>query len=101
MEIYVAYAAYQFESGRIFAVPRPGRHHTVIALMCQAIKVETLIGYEEEMTSGFLLNTGKFVGREEAAMVAFNAGQLIKDRLKERGQDPDCCPERLFSEDVW
>lgn len=46
-------------------------------------------GKEYKTTQGFITSTGRFVTREEAALIAYNAGQ-IKEQVK-----------RLFSEDLY
>ncbi len=100
-KLLVTHAANMLEDGRVFSVAQPGRHHDVIRLMCAELKVTTLIGYEQTMESGFLLSDGRFCRRKPAALVAFRAGQLIKERLKLRGRDPEAVPDQLYSEDVW
>jgi hypothetical protein len=94
-------AACLLDDGRLFSVPAPGRHHDLIPIMCKALNVDTLIGYEPAMEQGFLLDDGRFVRRKSAARIAWEAGQVIRERLIQRGVNPDECPSHLFSEDVW
>ena len=70
-----------------YTVPRPGRHHNVIRKMVEAGRPKPISGKQ-----GFVLSDGRFVGREEARVVAFEAGQL---------KQPARFSDKLFSEDVW
>lgn len=81
-------AAAIFQGGRVYSVPRPGRHHDVIKKMVHEDGLPTPIRGEQ----GFLLNTGKFVRRIPARRIAHEAGQFIKEPIH---------PNELFSEDVW
>lgn len=91
--LHVARAAIRLD-GKIYSVPRPGRHNHVRDFMI------ALIGEEKWHPSmmrerGFLLSDGSFVGRESAWRVAVAAGQLL-----ERAPT-DFAGGVLFSEDVW
>ena len=90
-------AAIKIADNRVFTVERPGRHCNVIWLIVGSGVAKRVEGMEEQ---GFILSDGRFVGREEAARVAFAAGQLNKQELKRRNVDPEVCPEHLYSEDV-
>jgi len=82
----VAVAAIRAMDGKVFSVPRPGRHHDVIALMVKEGYPIPVRGLQ-----GFLLSNGEFVGRLMAARIAKEAGQ-IKDTQ---------WPPQLYSEDLW
>jgi len=73
--------------GKVWSVPRPGRHHDVIRVMKQE-------GYDTPIQGeqGFLLSDGRFARRTSALTVARRANQLI------RKTNPQ---HMLFSEDVW
>lgn len=74
----------------IFSLPAPHRHHDVVHLMAR-------LGIQQDHTveQGFLTDTGRFLRRKPAFILAEQAGQLI--RPKEGGyQGPE-----LFSEDLW
>ena len=73
--------------GKVHSVPKPGRHHDVIALM-------VALGYDKPIRGeqGFLTNTGLFVRRVPAKNIAREAGQLLDTEMGHR---------RLYSEDVW
>ena len=68
------------------------RHHNCISLFAKMVGFPydenglKLMNTEEQ---GFLTNTDRFVSREEAAKIAFNAGQIKKET------------NRLFSEDLY
>ena len=73
--------------GIVYSVPRPGRHHNVChVMMAQGLPPETM------RLQGFVTSTGRFVDRREAAIIARDAGQLL------RKTNPT---DLLFSEDVW
>lgn len=78
-----------FYNGVIYSVARPGRHHTVIAMMVAD-------GFPTEAMSlknqGFVTSTGRFVDRYEGARVARAAGQIVREPTP---------PDMLTSEDVW
>lgn len=78
-----------FYNGVIYAVPRPGRHHTVIAMMVgEGLPTEAMILKNQ----GFVTSTGRFVDRYEGARVARAAGQIIREPTP---------TDMLTSEDVW
>lgn len=86
-------AAILSEDGEVHSVPRPGRHHDVIALMIGKGYPAPIRGEQ-----GFLVAVpggkmdGRFVRRVPAKHIARAAGQLR----------PTAMPLReLFSEDIW
>lgn len=81
---WVAQAAVMLD-GRCWALPRPARHHDVIARISPCGFVGRCA------VQGFRTNRGRFVGREEAARVALAAGQIAG--LPDTGH--------LFTEDLW
>lgn len=82
--------------GVTWTVPRPGRHHDVIAFALRERPWLESIGGEQ----GFVTSTGRFVDRKEARQIAEAANQIIEscgaDGVPFKRQHPD-----LFSEDVW
>ena len=72
----------------VWSVPRPMRHHDVIAFMAEQ-GVDALGDYS---TQGFTTSEGRFVAREEAMRIARAAGQLIAEPH---------VPDMLFSEDIY
>ena len=74
-------------NGGVFDVPRPGRHHDVIALMRNLGIPAPIRGLQ-----GFITSAGRFVDRMEAATIATVAGQI-----KEKTGPTHV----LFSEDMW
>ncbi len=85
MERIVA-AALRYKD-QVYSLPPPARHHTVIQMMA-----ELGMGPETMGDQGFVTDSGRFVSRSEAAIIATQADQLI---LKSFPTD------LLFSEDVW
>jgi hypothetical protein len=76
------------DDGRMFALPRPHRHHHLFSLAA-------FIGQDPlQHDQGFTTSTGRYVGREEAQRICIAAGQPNR----RSGND---CDTRLFSEDVW
>lgn len=65
------------------ALPKPSRHHDVIRLHVE------LTGHRGSGRQGFVTSEGRFVVREQAALLAFGAGQTRTRRI------------RLYSEDLW
>ena len=83
----VEMAAIQDHDGKVYSVPRPGRHHDVIKIMVhEGIKIP-ITGEQ-----GFVLSNGNFVSRKAAKLIAINAHQLL-ERASKR--------DELFSECVW
>lgn len=75
-------------NGRVWSVPRPGRHCDVFrAIWAEMGEVEVLGG-----TQGFVTSTGRFTDRKEGMNIAKAAGQLERGKFQ---------PNTLFSEDLW
>ena len=74
----------------VWSVKRPGRHHDVVAHFLRERPMHNTIPTNH--VQGFVTSTGRFVGREEACVIASIAGQIT-----EKTQPAD----QLFSEDVW
>lgn len=88
--VYLIGVAMRIE-GRVWWVPRPGRHSDVIRKFIRAARVA---GHDthripEKHEQGFITNTGKFVSRKTAARLALKAGQISREKRS------------LTSEDVW
>lgn len=82
--------AIQYSDGRIETLDRPNRHHHII----KKVYYET----GEKCTShlciqGFITNTGRFVSRAEARLIAIDSGQVNPEDTLHRVE--------LFSEDLW
>ena len=69
----------------IVSAPPPARHHNLFAIYTDG-------PYPSGDDSGFLLSDGTFATREEAAVIATAAGQLLGPMQREGV---------LFSEDLW
>lgn len=95
---YIMCAAIWFDDGKKYNL-QPSNIDSGLVLCgwrhgCIFPQIGGLVGERQklgifEREQGFLTNLNRFVGRKEAAHIAFNAGQI--DQLK----------ETLFSEDVW
>lgn len=89
-------AALRTPAGVVYDLPKPGRHHDVIAAM-SGLGVDAW-----DCDQGFTTSTGRYVDRFEAMDIARTAGQLIPQHADEDGvtyaREPS---DRLFSEDVW
>jgi hypothetical protein len=85
--ITVETAAIIGADGEIWTLPRPARHHTVIAAMVEAGEKTPIRGEQ-----GFILSDGRFAPRKAALRIAKKANQIKKK----------CgCEGLLFSEDIW
>lgn len=73
-----------------FTLPAPARHHDVLQLMYLAG-----LPQDHETEQGFLTDTGRFIRRKPAKIMAERAGQL-KPRQPSQYDGPE-----LFSEDLW
>lgn len=81
-------AAIQTPDKKVWTLPRPSRHHDIISLIYEMVNDGMMvIGIQ-----GFITNTERFVGREEALTIALFADQLI-------AKHPQAY--ELYSEDVW
>lgn len=76
--------------GHIWTLPRPARHHHVLWAIDQVHPGCAIECYPE--FQGFLTDTGRWVGRAQAATIAIAAGQTSKLRFSSRD---------LYSEDLW
>lgn len=74
--------------GRVYTLPPPARHRDVIELMFG----ENGIPVGGESDQGFVTDTGRFVGRRQAWIIAEAAGQIV-ERFEPEGI--------LFSESLW
>lgn len=87
-ELYIACAAIKSRDGeKVYSLDKPARHHHIIKYAVEQGEPTPVIGEQ-----GFLTNSGKFVRRKRAKMIARRAGQLL-----DRASDSSL----LFSEDVW
>lgn len=76
------------EHGTIWSNAPPDRYADVIFRMAKAGNYPMIF----EKHKGFMTNTGRFVNRKEAKVIAKEAGQLLESAS---------ASENLFSEDLW
>jgi len=74
-------------NGTTYSLPSPNRHHNVIRMIG---------GVYGNDTQGFLDDSGEFLTRKEAYVLAVQNGQI--NRLK---GDQYYQGEELYSEDLW
>lgn len=79
--------------GKVWALPRPNRHHHII----QAMFKETGRGIAGPDIQGFVTNTGRFLNRADAFILASRNGQLDRSWHPQNSYNGD----RLYSEDLW
>lgn len=74
-------------NGIIYSLPRPFRHHDVMKVIWLESGSSKIDGEQ-----GFVTSDGRFVTREEARVIAEEAGQLL-----------DCARDSdiLLSEELW
>lgn len=90
--MHIATAAIRRNSdGKIFTLPRPARHHSLIAMMIKAGE-QRPIGQEPRYTQGFVTDDGNFVNRDEAKEIALAANQVKNGKT---------ISKTLTSEDLW
>jgi hypothetical protein len=87
-QLCIIAAAIRDESGRVWQLPIPARHHHIIHLMAEE-GLPTPIRGEQ----GFVTSYGSFVDRKTAAVIATAAKQLKHSTL--------VCFGTLYTEDVW
>ena len=77
-------------AGRVWSLPAPNRHHDVIRMIFE----KTGEGIRGPDTQGFLDETGRFLGRSDAFILASDNRQLRREPRGYQGS-------KLFSEDLW
>lgn len=82
-------AAIKDIDGKVWSVPRPGRHYNVIQLMRESGYQGPVNGPDQQ---GFILSNGNFCRRKAAMRVAENVNQII-------GGKP--IGSVLTTEDLW
>ena len=88
-------------NGKVWSVPRPGRHHDVIQHVIKTNSEIKFVGGEQGFIAGDGATQGRFVDRLEARKIAEAAKQLIAGRRDNDGVPYVAQDDRLFSEDVW
>lgn len=78
--------------GKVYSLPSPNRHHHVLYSGMMDAKVDG-----ERDVQGFVDDTGRFLNRAEAYVIAKGSGQL--DRSKHPPGHYDGTD--LYSEDLW
>lgn len=81
-------AAIKDDSGTVWSIPRPARHHNIISFMRNNFYKGPVSGNHQ----GFILSDGTFATREEALVVALAANQVKNDKI---------IGGTLTSEDMW
>lgn len=80
-------AIQEANNGKVHSLPCPARHPDVLMWMSKN-------GIDHrESTQGFIDNTGNFVNRQEALLIAKKANQTLDGRTFHHAD--------LFSEDLW
>lgn len=86
----ITHVAVRF-NGKVYSMPRPHRHHHVIALIVEKTGVATVDSLGEDQ--GFLDGAGRYLTRWQALRVAKKHGQLRDDR--------PIWNDELYSENLW
>lgn len=74
--------------GKVYTLPAPNRHHHILHSGVMDKKID-----EERDVQGFVDDTGKFLNREEAYVIAHASGQAFRRT--------SCGADLLYSEDLW
>jgi hypothetical protein len=85
-------AALKIGRNVVASMPPPARHHTIMHELFDLTGGNRLSAVSPD-AQGFLTDTGRFVGREEAWQIARAAGHIKPKDYVTTG--------RLFSEDLW
>ncbi len=88
-DMKIVAAAVMFDQW-IYTMPPPARHYNIVHLMHDKFGIRQ----DQRSEQGFMTDTGDFMRRKPAMMIAENAGQLLKPIPDNRTRD-------LFSEDLW
>lgn len=78
-----------YPDGRVESMDKPYRHHDVI----RKVFNESGESCKSTCAQGFITNTGRFVSRCEARMIAIDSGQILPEETIHKVD--------LFSEDLW
>lgn len=78
-----------YSDGRIERLSKPNRHHHII----KKVFSETGEMCRGSYAQGFITNTGRYVSRCEARIIAIDAGQVLPENTLHS--------KELFSEDIW
>ena len=81
-------AAIISKCGDVVQLPRPARHHSIIAHMIDKGEGAPVTG-----SQGFVTDSGRFVTRREAMWIAITARQVKHNETIH--------PTDLFTEDLW
>jgi len=95
----IATAAIRARDGTVWTLPRPARHHDILAHMKAAG-----VSLEDRHSSdqGFIASDGRFVDRREAMTIALAAGQFLTERATCSGvRWKATLGGKLFSEDIF
>lgn len=84
----ITHVAIKFR-GETYSLPEPNRHHHVIKLIADTLKITRIDKHEE----GFLDEAGLFLDRKQALARALHTNQVKNPNDIRAGQ--------LFSEDLW
>ena len=84
---YITHVAIVLESGELFELPRPYRHHHCIKIAFKKYGEQVICS-----SQGFMTSTGRYVDRQEGLAIAKAAKQLLSRHFHQRD---------LFSESLW
>ena len=80
------------ETGHVYALPAPARHHNILFHMAD---IKAAPGEQ-----GFIDDNEGFVSRGRAAMIVMRDDQKLAPKNGKPRREPDH-PRELFSEDLW
>lgn len=75
--------------GLTVTLPPPARHHSILHPLNRLIGAR----HARFVEQGFITDAGRYVDRQDAAMIACAAGQTTPCKM--------VVSDRLFSEDLW
>lgn len=100
----ITHVAIQDINNKIWSLPKPNRHHHIIA---EISKQGRGVCWKllKEHVQGFLNDKGKFLNRKQAFFEAARCKQILPPYNpidpSQRCGEPNLEPRQLFSEDIW
>jgi hypothetical protein len=76
----------------IFSLPQPARHHNLLNILREENETLPIKINLNKVEQGFITDTGDFITREEAEIIAIETGQLRRGYI---------LGSVLTSEDLW
>lgn len=73
-------AAAIFFEGKVYSLPPPARHHSVLRLIFEELEKAGRPPFVRGEEQGFLTTSGNFIRRKPAVIIAIEAGQIAEPK---------------------